>query len=314
MKAFVFDHPRYLSTLTWLGTPVDLPCGSALLRPAMAGLQDARGSWPYQSLPSADLLTALAEESPALNLTAVIRPDAGEEALQATTGQLEAPFALTVRTLKDHLCHSAALPPARDSYSARTHRRLKEARNRFTVQRETFGPAHLVIADWQERIRQRRGVPHVSSPDFAHFAALADIAPALGPSLACITLRQKQGGALAAIFLAMQDGRTGSWHAHSALSDEAAISEYCNYLLFDGAIDVLKGQDIWFGGAPGGPNGDGVFRFKQRFANHSAPARILSVDLDPARLDRLRAMTGRHDFLPDYRDPGTELAPRPDAA
>ena len=313
MTTLLFDHPDYLDTLAWLGTPVHLRQGSAILRPATPDLQDARGSWPYQSPPSSGLLAALARKGPALNLTAVIRPDIDAQALDAALHASREQFALSLRTLKDHLCHSAARPPARETYSSRTLRRLDEARGRFTVQREVFGPDHMVIADWQDRVRRRRSVPHISSPDAAHFAALTRLAPSLQPAVACITVRRRQGGALAGIFLAMQDLATGNWHAHSALSDEAAIPEFSNYLLFDGAIEALKGHDIWFGGAPGGANGSGVFRFKQRFANHSAPAHIVSVDLDSAGLDRLRAERGCFDFLPDYRDPRTELALRPDA-
>ncbi|MBD3770982.1 MAG: hypothetical protein IE925_12625 [Rhodobacterales bacterium] len=313
MNALFFDHPGYLDTLTWLGTPVHLPAGSAVLRPAAPDLQDARGSWPYQSPPSAGLLTALAQQGNALNLTAVIRPDISVWALQSSLQAVRETFALTVSPLKDHLCHSATRPAARETYSARTLRRLDEARRTFTVQREVFGPSHLVIAQWQERIRQRRNVPHISSPDAAHFTALANLPLRMKEGLACITLRRRQGGALAGIFLAMEDAETGNWHAHSALSEEAAIAEFGNYLLFDGAIDILKGQDLWFGGAPGGANGAGVFRFKQRFSNHAAPAHIVSVDLDSISLDRLRAERGHFDFLPDYRDPRAELGLRQEA-
>jgi len=314
MKSLFFDTSDYLDTLGWLGTAVHSSHGSTILRPATPDLKDARGSWPYQSPPSSTLLTSLAHEKLALNLTAVIRPDISERALESALHAPRKQFALTLRPLKDHLCHKAARPPARDSYSARTLRRLDEAGRIFTVQREVFDRSHLTIALWQERIRLRRNVPHISSPDAAHFAALAELPTPVKDAMACITLRRRKGGTLAGIFLTMQDTATGSWHAHSALSEEAAIREYGNYLLFDGAIEILKGQDLWFGGAPGGANGAGVFRFKQRFANHSAPAHIISVDLDSKRLDSLRAEYGCFDFLPNYRDPRAELAPRRTAA
>ena len=311
MTTLIFDRPDYFDTLAWLGKPAHLNAGSAILRSATPVLQDARGSWPYQSPPSPGLLSALGQKGLALNLTAVIRPDISRAELVSALHHPREQFALTVRTLKDHLCHSAGRPAARDGYSARTWRRLDEARRCFSLQRERFGREHLVIADWQERVRRLRRVPHVSSPDPAHFAALAGIPSSQQPEMACITLRRRQGGALAGIFLAMQDSASGSWHAHSLLSEEAAIAGFGNYLLFDGAIGILGGQDVWFGGAPGGGNGANVFRFKKRFANHAAPAHIISIDLDAKRLERLRAERGRFDFLPDYRNPATELALRP---
>ncbi len=305
--SLLFDQKQYFETLSWLGKRIHLLEGSVVLRPLPMAMQDARGSWPYQSPPSIRMLKSLAEHGAAVSLTTVIRPDISPFWIKPALAEIRNEFSAELRPLKAHLCHSASSVPAREDYSSRTLRRLSEARKLFSVQREDFGPCHMCIAEWQENVRNFRGIPHTSSPDSAHFAALTKIQPQLIDALACITLRRRDDGALSGVFLAGQDGVNGSWHAHSALTDAAARANFGNYLLFDAVIEILNGQDIWFGGAPSGANGAGVFRFKQRFANRSSTAHILSVDLIPGAVKRLRATLGNFSFLPDYRDPKCEL-------
>jgi len=304
---FLFDQQQYFETLSWLGKRIHLPEGSVVLRPLPLAMQDARGSWPYQSPPSIQMLRSLAEHGTAASLTTVIRPDIFPFWVKPTLPEVRKEFSAELRPLKAHLCHSASSVSAREGYSSRTRRRLNGASKLFSVQRENFGSCHMCIAEWQENVRNLRGIPHTSSPDAAHFAALTRSQPERFDALACITLRRRDGGALCGVFLAGQDGMNGSWHAHSALTDAAARADFGTYLLFDSVIEILNGQDIWFGGAPSGANGAGVFRFKQRFSNHSGTAHILSVDLVPGAVERLRTTLGRFSFLPDYRDPKREL-------
>jgi hypothetical protein len=299
---FLFDTSSYVSALGWLGVPVRFSNGSIVSRSLPLGLQDARGSWPYQSPPRPELLDQIIANKAAINLTVVIRPDVTRSEIDSIV--YTAPKRL--QPLKDHLCHRASSAPVSATYSTRTRKRLDLAHKDLTVEREAFSAKHMVIVDWQEEVRAFRRIPRQSSPDRAHFQHLADHAPALLAQLACVTLRWRKGGALCGMILAGQDRETGSWHAHSALSTAQARAAFGMYLLFDGFIRLLGIADIWFGGAPNGPVGGGVFRFKQRFANYMAPAHILSIDLSETGMKAMSQHFGTYPYLPNYRNPMTE--------
>ncbi len=110
-----------------------------------------------------------------------------------------------------------------------------------------------------------------------------------------------------ALLLVGLGGAERSWHAHSLLSLPEARAEFGTYLLFAAAIDHLGTHPIWWGGQPAGANGAGVFQFKQRFANVSAPAHLLSIDLRPDALAKVRATRTGYAWLPDYRNPLDEM-------
>ncbi|WP_349037881.1 hypothetical protein [Pseudotabrizicola sp. 4114] len=238
----------------------------------------------------------------AINLTVVIRPDAPVSDIRS----LDRDTSGILRPLKDHLCHRASLPPAWDYYSLRTRQRIARAEKVFTVQKEIFCARHMIIADWQDQLRDYRQIPLQSSPNRTHFKDLASAEFRLSKRLGCITLRRNDSNSLCGIFIALQDSQTGTWHAHSSLGNEQARANFGMYLLFDRALRYLRDADVWLGGAPGGNNGAGVFNFKRRFANSSAFAHILSLDLAPALLRRLRKKTGIFPYYPDYRNPESE--------
>lgn len=144
----LFDSPRYFDLLGWLGRPVTTPAGSAVLRRFDGFHWDARGSWPYQSLPSIEQLQALRDLpgfSP-LSFTSVIRPDANPEVSGVALGAIREHFRTEFRTLKVHLGHSPSLPQAREGYSRRTRRRLNHAASVFFVEREDMFSDHEVIS------------------------------------------------------------------------------------------------------------------------------------------------------------------------
>lgn len=300
--AFLFNRPDYNSSLGWLGTPWHHAAGSVILRRAPLGMIDARGSWPYQSVPSARLVDALRTAHAPLTLTCVISPDTQAAVIKALADNPRS----VVLPLKEHLCHRATDPAAWESYSARTKRRLDLAREKLVVTQEIFAPAPEIVAEWQETLRCERRIAHPSSPDLDHFRGLRDIART-SSGVACLTLRWRKNGAACGVFLAGHDPVNGAWHAHSALANADARAAFGMYLLFDEATRVFRHSDLWLGGAPSGENGQGVYRFKQRFANFSAPAHILSIELDPRVVQRVREHTGTYPFLPNYRDPDIEL-------
>lgn len=301
----VFDTSRYFDSLGWLGRTVTTPAGSAVLRQVGGFHCDARGSWPYQSPPTVGQLQALRDLSAntPLSFTSVIRPDAESEDLANALATIGSEFRAELRALKVHLGHSPSRSPARQGYSGRTRQRLNHAAGVFSVQREDLTVEHAAMAVWQRRVKELRSIPDASSPDHAHFAGLIASFGGRNETTACVTLRRRDSGALAGVFLFFSDLAKRSWHAHSFLADAGALRDFGSYLLFDRAIEILGERPVWFGGAPSGGNGDGVFRFKRRFANVAGQAHILSVDLNDKGLEKVRADYRSYSWLPDYRAP-----------
>lgn len=301
----LFDTSRYIDQLGWLGRSVATPAGNVLLRRFGTFRWDARGSWPYQSVPTVEQLRAFRDlpEFTPLSFTSVIRPDTDPGASGAELEPIREQFRAEYRALKVHLGHSPARPPAREAYSRRTQQHLRHADCVFFVGREDLTVEHAVMAGWQRRVKELRSIADASSPDHAHFAGLIASFGGRNESTACIALRRHDSGALAGVFLFFSDLSKRSWHAHSFLVDAGALRDFGSYLLFDRAIEILGEQPVWFGGAPSGGNGDGVLAFKRRFANMTGQAHILSVDLNDAGLAKVRSDFRTYSWLPDYRVP-----------
>ena len=299
-----FETAHYFETLGWLGRGLDTPHGSALLRRFGTGHWDARGSWPYQAFPSVLLLDELrqAPDYAPLTYTTVIRPDIGADIAATALAEIRRRFTAECRALKPHLGHRPDLPHCRDHYSRRTRRRLEHAARLFSIECGPLTPEHAVLSTWQDRIRARRSIDEASSPDAGHFAGLIAAYADRRDELACLTLRWRKTGEVAGAFLFFADVGGESWHAHSFLVDDAARAEFGTFCLFDAALDLLGDRDLWFGGAPSGENGAGVFAFKQRFSNASAEACILCVDLNEPALRHVRATSGVFPWLPNYRE------------
>jgi hypothetical protein len=308
MMQVLFDRPDYVNSLTWLGEPLHGPGASVIQRTAPHGLVDARGSWPYQSVPSAELIDFLRGSNNLLTLTCVISPDVPSSSIEAFNTEVPS----TIISLKEHLCHRAGGSPAWQRYSVRTRRRLTLAQQALTVTRTFDSATPAIIMNWQNKLRHHRGIPSISSPDLAHFQGLFNMARQ-SEDVACFSLRWRDSGECCGVFLAGHDGMNGAWHAHTALVNDQARATFGMYLLFDSVLRAFADSDLWLGGAPSGPNGVGVYTFKQRFANFSAPAKVLCVELDPLGVSHLRAKHGTYAFVPNYRNPATELRYDPNA-
>ncbi len=314
----ILDRPAYVRTLGWLGQVVCAGDAAWIERPLPWGDWDARGSWPYQSLPSIDLLEGLSgvrqrhqgselDSRRLLTWTGVIRPDAVldaafEDRLAASATQSNWQW----QPLKPHLCHRPDRPAARDGYSRRTRRRLHEAHQRLRVEREVLDQRHHTMARWQAQLQAARGIPQASSPDREHFMQLIALAARDPREIAVITLRHRADNVLCGLLLALHDrGEPSSWHAHSLLCDSDARRAFGAYALFDAAIEHFGAEPIWWGGQPA--SAEGVWRFKQRFSNTSAPAHLMCLELDPERLQAVRLKRPGYRWLPDYRNPEVEM-------
>lgn len=297
-----FDSPAYIKACAWLGEPVCFdqapgPVNAALLRPWGEQWRDARGSWPYGSLPGPALLHGLAAlaERP-LTWTGVIRPDdaPNRRAIEA----LQASWTLTAHPLKPHLATLRSLP--RPSHSTRAAKRIRQAASRFVVGQESCTPEIAALSSGlQDRLAGHRQIARHSSPDAMHFRKLCAIG-----ALRCFVLRERHSGEVAGVLLLLE-AESRVLHAHSSLVHEQARLEGGALLLWDEVLrQVGEEFDIWWGGEPAGA--PGVFTFKQRFANHQSPAWIVCVELQPELLTAIRSRTKLHAWLPDYRDPVLE--------
>lgn len=312
----IFDRHDYVQTLRWLGEPRAAGAVAWIERPVAEGGWDARGSWPYGSLPDTALVDALCHrgEEPGcarslLTWTGVIRPDgAAAPSVACRLETIAERRPVHCRVLKDHLAHLPDRPCARAGYSSRTRRRLQEARGVFDVIAGPIRGHAAALAGWQETVRRARGIPRASSPDAEHFAGLERLGGGVATDVCLIALHRRHDRALCGGLVAVRGDDSPVWHAHSALCDAEARRGFGAYLLFDTALDVFGDGPIWWGGQPSGSGGPGVWRFKQRFANHSAPVHLACIELDPDGLRAIRSKMPRTSWLPDYRDPAAEMA------
>ncbi len=302
----VFDTPYYHRTLGgWVGIPQKTSDFSFLMRQYRKSYWDAWGSWPYQTLPSLEQLQSLQnfpDFSP-LSFTAVIRPDTEKSKINTELASIRKHFTADLHVLKVHLGHSPLRQPSRENYSKRTQRRLAHAAETFFVQRERLNSEHFVMSRWQDRLKKLRSINNLSSPNSQHFKQLIEVFGDRPEEAVCIALRWRGTEKLSGIFLFFSDSSDQSMHGHSFLVEKGALADFGSYLLFDQAISILGDRDIWFGGTPSGANGAGVFRFKQRFANCSSHAHIISVDLNRRNLKKIRSAYGVYSWLPNYREP-----------
>lgn len=318
----MFDHPAYFHTLAWLGAVRVQGRVAWLERPVPWGGYDARGSWPYGGLPDPELLSALIQQGcqphhtapPLLSWTGVIRPDlaftidpaAALRDLRACPLLQGRP--LHWRVLKWHAACLPDLPSPRCRYSRRTISRIRQAESHFQLDGGWAGDSADLLAELQNGLRQARGIPRLSSPDHRHFLGLQALAARPDPQLVMLTLRHRATQRPCGALVLVRSHQPPGWHAHSALCTPEARRLHANYLLFDSALTLCGDLPLWWGGQPAGSAGQGLWRFKSRFANHASPAHLLSLDLHVEALRQLRSRVPAFPWLPNYRDPALEMA------
>lgn len=114
--------------------------------------------------------------------------------------------------------------------------------------------------------------------------------------------------------VARANGRVGAFlvfakagvqiYYHSTAGSLEALHQDAMYALFDFMIEFFgPTNDLFMGGEPAGTNGEGVGRFKARFANARVPVFLVRAIIDPVRCQNLIGRLGEHRWFPPYRDP-----------
>ena len=299
----IFDGLHYAGCLAHLGRPMlvgSLPF--AVLRRPIPGTphHDFLSTWPYGSAPDGAGLPAAIEELRAtggVSFTGMITPAAADYDQAAPLAG-----AVAVRPLKPHYVidrkHGLPLP------SAKTRRNIKIAARAWTIdpapdRAAVLGAALPLYAALQHR-RQMSSEMTRMPPE--HFRALLEV-----PGIVAIAARR--GDAIGALVIAARDG--GESHLLHFLVDDDAIATCPTYLLMAHISEAWTERGpVYLGGAPSGPDGPGVAKFKSRWASHATPAWLLTAIL---RDDLYRRLTGPEaetsDYFPAYRQPEPTALP-----
>jgi hypothetical protein len=302
----IFDDLRYVASLAHLGRPMavpSLPFG-VLKRPIPGTAHhDVLSTWPYGSAPDPARLPAAAGElrdAGAVSFTGMITPAAALEPARLAVG------CFTVAPLKPHyvIDRRQGLPVP----SAKTRRNLRIASRAWTVDPAPARPdiARTAVLLYAALRRRRQMSSEVTQLPPEHFPTLLDV-----PGIVCLAARN--GDAIGALIIAARDA--GESHLLHFLADETATASCPTYLLMSYVSEAWANDGpVYLGGAPDGPAGPGVAKFKSRWASRTAPAWLLTAIL---REDLYRELAPRgaaaDGYFPAYRRGMTAADPaRPD--
>lgn len=289
-----YDTAAYAATLSHLGTPfVVHGWQGSLIRcaiPGAAHLFDAVGSWPYCSPPEISQLSALYRALQAQGLVtfrAFFRP----KTALAVEQWHQAGF--TPVLLKEHFVFDPTLDwPA---HSAKTRYNIRRGRRLWRVELLALAEYHRTIAEYHERLVQRRQFSAMAALPPAHFAALAEL-----PNVRVLGALDTDG--LGAALIAVHDET--SVHFHVIVGAERAYQTCAFYALYQAAIERWSpSHTIYLGGAPSSPNGQGIAHFKRRFANRRAPVYMIQAVLDRETCQQLVCARAapQSNWFPPYR-------------
>lgn len=287
-----YDAPDYVHSLSHLGTPLvlpELPCGFVERPIPGSARRDAIGPWPYVTPWTRDeaaLVVDRLRRRGNVTLSAVFRPDAPVD----SDGL--ARVGIACRPLKPHYVREPGgrpPPPSR-----RTRRNLSRSRRHWAVGPVDLETAWAEVAEVHAAVSRRRpGMSTFTDPPADHFRVLASLAGmrALGAYDA--------DGLGAALLYAESDSEI---HCHLLGGGARSLRFGAAYTLFE-HLESAAGaaRTIYFGGAPAGPAGEGIARFKRRFATAERPVILATVILDEVACGALAKGRDAGGYFPPYR-------------
>ncbi|HWF76640.1 MAG TPA: GNAT family N-acetyltransferase [Caulobacteraceae bacterium] len=260
------------------------------IRPAGPNAWDAAGPYPRTPLAAdADLGAGLDQLRAAGLVSVVLVPDPLASPLQSA---LAAAFEVC-RPFKTHL-----LIDRGKGYAPSKHHRdeIRRAQRRCRVE---VVPLAERLTDWRAlygALVERRGVAGVAAFPDPYF-------PVLARSPAFVAFAAFVGDEIAAMTIWFEHAGVAVYHL--AAASELGYANGAAYALNDAAIAHFGAAGIVdLGGGAGLADdpGDGLFRFKQGFANARTIAHLCGAVLDPAAYARLCSKrASRTSFFPAYR-------------
>jgi len=289
-----YDTLAYAATLPHLGTPFTVDgWPSPLLKCAIPGAPDtfdAIAPWPYctpaESSQGALVYNALQAQG-FVTWRAFFRPDVPFNA--ATWRQA----GFTPVLLKEHF----VFDPTRawPAHSAKTRYNMRRGRRLWYVEPIALADHYHTIAAYHEQLVHSRHFSTLAALPPTHFAALATL-----PNVHVLGAWDKEG--LGAALITLHNAE--SVHFHVIVGAARAYQRCAFYALYQAAIEGWgASRTIYLGGAPSSPNGQGIARFKGRFANRRAPVYMLQAVLDAERCQQLVTACRRSPakWFPPYR-------------
>lgn len=199
-----------------------------------------------------------------------------------------------VRPFKTHL----TINPSAGAYAPSKHHRERIRRGQRRCRIEQ-GPLSPWLTDWARLYRglvEHRGVSGMADFNDAYFQALAD-EPALEAFAAFVD------DVIVGMTLWFAHG--GVVYNHLTAADAAGYANGASFALYDAAIGHFAGAGVVNLGGGAGVGDDpanGLFAFKQGFANSQVTAVLCGAILDRPRYKALSVGHG-DDFFPAYRGP-----------
>jgi hypothetical protein len=280
--------------------PVEIPeWGTWVLRRAIPGSaeSDAMGCYPLAVLRrEGDLLGGLDRLRRLGPVSVVLVSDvlAGPppEALRSAFGRVT-PF-------KTHHVRELAAAPGEPDYGRHHRYEVRRARQRCEV-RPIALAEHL--DRWLELyacLAGRHPIRGLTRFSGSYFRGLLKVD-------GLTALAAFAGGELVSMHLWIDDG--SHVYSHLAASSEKGYRLRASYAIYDAAIRHFAGRRaIDFGGCASTTDSttDGLARFKQGFANRTAPAYLCGEILDPEKYEELVRLRGApgSSYFPAYRSAG----------
>ncbi|WP_110030901.1 hypothetical protein [Hoeflea marina] len=285
MPLLPFDRAAYAPALRYLGDPAFCAERPLVMRPIPGSADfDAFGPFPY-STPPVDSGTFLAGMAAlgAVTWTAVMRPG----------WQLPSLAGFDPLPIKEHFVHRRLGPALAQSPRARKH--IRRGLAIWTIDLCAIAEVRADIVRLHGDLEARAPLSRVARVDAAHIDKLAGLA-----GMRCVVARAS--GRIGAFLIFAESG--DEIHCHLTAGSMEALHLDAMYAIFDFLLSTFgRSHDLYMGGTPAGPNGEGVGRFKARFANARVPVFLARVVLDTARCENLVRDLGSHRWFPPYRDP-----------
>lgn len=292
VRRLPFDGADYLRSLTYIGEPLALPSlrGGVLERPIPGSARtDAYGSFPYSTPWSATTAASVVRVLRArglVSLTMVFRPDG-----EADVDGLRA-AGIECRVLKEHFVVDRGVAPPVPG--RRTRRNLACARRHWRIEPVSLRATWRRLYELHDVVVGRRPAMNaLVRPGADHFRALASV-----PGMMTLGAIDQEGlaGALVVALTATEA------HCHMLFGNDRYLRRGAAYALLDAAVGRWgESRRIYLGGAPSGPDGVGIARFKRRFATRTSPALLATAILDPHACSVLSAGRAGNGYFPPYR-------------